>query len=441
MILQSAWIIAKKEIKLLFKSTRRILLLFTTPLILFFIFAITIIMAVAIISTVEEPVEKLVETIVMQDDREINGTSWGVQFYTLLKTNKLTKDFHYTNKSVTELDGLLESKNFSILLYIPANFSEIINSSLPAQFFIYYDNTETEFVLAVNSIIGVSQILNQQILFYYHGVTNINRIYSTLGRTSIDSVDSIDTGVEGFAASFITLIPLYAILLLVIPSLSLVLISVTIEREQKTLESLILQPIRRRSIIAGKLLYGSILVCFNTVVTVISIIALIVLAYVIIPSSSKSEIFPILESVIRNAPLSVWIFLLYIIIGLMLVSLLTITGAVFFSLMAKDEREANMVISALIIIPLVLTFIVAFLPVEKIDSVIQTILMFLPLLGYLFAIHISLVTGEIIIGAWLSLLAQLAWILIGVWIASRLVESEGILEISYKRLFRIRRKK
>ncbi|MFX0152672.1 MAG: hypothetical protein ACFFAJ_17950, partial [Candidatus Hodarchaeota archaeon] len=207
------------------------------------------------------------------------------------------------------------------------------------------------------------------------------------------------------------------------------------------LESLILQPIRRRSIIAGKLLYGSILVCFNTVVTMITIIALIVLGYVILPSSMKSEIFPILESVIRNAPLSVWIFLLYIVIGLILVSLLTITGAVFFSLMAKDEREANMVISALIIIPLVLTFLVAFLPIEKIDSVIQTILMLLPLLGYLFAIHISLVTGEILITAWFGLLAQLVWILVGVWVSSRLVESEGILEISYKRLFRIIRRK
>ncbi|MFX0210718.1 MAG: hypothetical protein ACFFDT_32365, partial [Candidatus Hodarchaeota archaeon] len=207
------------------------------------------------------------------------------------------------------------------------------------------------------------------------------------------------------------------------------------------LESLILQPIRRRSIIAGKLLYGSILVCFNTVVTMITIIALIALGYIILPSSMRSEIFPILESMIRNAPLSVWIFLLYIIIGLILVSLLTITGAVFFSLMAKDEREANMVISALIIIPLVLTFLVAFLPIEKIDSVIQTILMFLPLLGYLFAIHISLVTGEIFITAWFSLLAQLVWILIGVWISSRLVENEGILEISYKRLFRIIRRK
>ena len=344
------------------------------------------------------------------------------------------------NESVAELDRLLESNNFSILLYIPANFSEIINSSLPAQFFIYYDNTEIEFVLAVGFIIDISQILNQQILFHYHGVANINRIYSTLERTSIDLVDSTDTVAEGFAASFITLIPLYAIILLVIPSLSLVLISVTIEREQKTLECLILQPIRRRSIIAGKLLYGSILVGFNTVATGITIIAIIVLGFAITPSSIQIEILPILESVIRNAPLSVWIFLLYIIIGLILVSLLTITGAVFFSLMARDEREANMVISALIIIPLVLTFLIAFLPVEEIDSVIQTILMLLPLLGYLFAIHISLVTGEIIIGAWLSLLAQLAWILIGVWVASRLVESEGILEISYKRLFRIKRK-
>ncbi len=440
MILQSAWIIAKKEIRLLFKSTRRILLLFTTPLILFLVFAITIIMAVAVISTIEEPVEKPIEIFVIQDDGEINGTSWGVQFYTLLKTNNLTKDLHYTNKNVTELDRLLESNNFSILLYIPANFSEIINSSLPTQFFIYYDNTEIDNIRVVNYIIEVSLILNQQILFHYHGITNINRIYSTLKRTSIDSVDSTITAAEGFAASFITLIPLYAIMLLVIPSLSLVLISVTIEREQKTLESLILQPIRRRSIIAGKLLYGSILVCFNTMFTVVTIIALIALGYFIIPSSIKIEIVPILESMIRNAPLSVWIFLLYIIIGLILVSLLTITGAVFFSLVAKDEREANMVISALIIIPLVLTLLVAFLPVEEIDSVIQTILMFLPLLGYLFAIHISLVTGEIVFSAWLSLLAQLAWILIGIWVASRLVESEGILEISYKHLFRIRRK-
>lgn len=435
MILQTAWIIAKKELKLLFKSTRRILLLFTTPLILFLIFAIVIIVSVAI---VEKPVEEPIEITVILNDGEINGISWGVQFYTLLKNHNLTKDYDFVNKSVTELDALLESSNFSILLYVPANFTEIINSSLPAQFFIYYDNVEIENVEAVSKIIAVSQILNEQILFYYHRVTNINRIYSILGQTSTDSIDS---ETQALFASILTLIPLYAIMLLVIPSLSLVLISVTIEREQKTLESLILQPIKRKGIIVGKLLYGSLLVIFNTIVTLISIIAIIVFWFMLLPDSMKGEILPIIEAMIKNADISVWIFLLYMIIGLLLVSLLTITAAVFFSLMAKDEREANMVISALVIIPLVSTFLIAFLPIGTLNSVIQTLLMFLPLLGYLFGVYISLLKGETGISAWLGLLAQLIWILIGVWIAGRLVESEGILEISYKRVFRIRRKK
>lgn len=389
------------------------------------------------ISSIEEPVDTPVEIIVIQDDGEINGTSWGVQFYTMLKTNNFTKDYDYTIKNVTELENLLESENFSIILYIPGNFTEIINSTLPAQFFIYYDNAEIEYVIAVSHIIEVSQILNRQILLNYYGIFDTNRIYTTLGQTSIDPIDS---GVEGITASILTLVPLYAIMLLVIPSLSLVLISVTIEREQKTLESLILQPIQRKSIIAGKLLYGSILVGFNTVVTTISIIAILALGYILIPVPDKSEIFSFIGEIIKNSDISVWIFLLFAIIGLILVSLLTITAAVFFSLMAKDEREANMVISTLIIVPLVITLLIAFLPIGMIDSSLQTLLMLLPLIGYLFAINISLGTGKIVIGAWFSLLAQLAWILIGVWVAGRLVESEGILEISYKRLFRIRRK-
>ena len=156
--------------------------------------------------------------------------------------------------------------------------------------------------------------------------------------------------------------------------------------------------------------------------------------------SIRSEVIPIIGSFMKNIDLSVWIFVLYAIIGLILASLLTITAAVFFSLMAKDEREANMVISALIIIPMISTFLIAFLPIELVDSSVQIILLFLPLLGYLFAIYVSLIAGELSLLAWLSLLAQLAWISLGVWIAGRLVESEGILEISYKRFFRIRRK-
>jgi ABC-type Na+ efflux pump permease subunit len=431
MMITSAWIIAKKEINLLFKSTRRIFLLFTTPLILFLIFGLMVFLSATILPTAEGPPEVLV----IQADEGYSEMNWGDNFYLMIKTNNLTKNYVYVNESINNLDLFLQTENFSVLLFIPANFSEVINQSLPAQFFIYYDNSDINDQGVVSNILTVAQILNQEIIFHFHGLININRIFV------LPEGISEDLGFEGFIASYVTLIPLYAILFLVVPSLSLVLISVTIEREQKTLESLILQPIERKSIIAGKLLYGAILVGFNTIITIVSVIGLIFLSFLFLPESIKSEIGPVLETVIEAADISVWIFILYILIGLILVSFLTITAAVLFSLMAKDEREANMVVSALVIIPLVSTFLIAFLPISAINDILKIILVLLPLLGYLFGIYISLVSGELPIISWLSLVAQLLWISLGIWVAGRLVESEGILEISYKRFFLLRRKK
>ena len=430
MMSSSAWIIAKKEIKLLFKSTRRVLLLFTTPLILFIVFIFIIILSVTIIPTIGvQP-----EVVIIQDDVGYNNTNYGNLFYNALKTNNLTKEYTYADESTSNLDNLLQTENFSVLLYIPANFSSIINQSLPAQFFIYYDNSDVNDQSAVANILTISQGINQQIILQQHGVINLNKIYV------IPEGISEDLGIEGILASYITLVPLYAILMLVVPSLTLVLISVTIEREQKTLESLILQPIDRKSIIRGKLLYGSILVGFNTIITVISIVAILIFGMITLPESLRNEIIPVIETVIGAADISVWIFLIYMIIGLVLVSLLTITAAVLFSLMAKDEREANMVVSALVIIPLISTFIIAFLPISTLNDIVRFILVLLPLIGYLFAIYISLVSGELPIISWVGLIAQLLWMLLGIWVAGRLVESEGILEISYKRFFRFRRK-
>jgi len=430
MMSSSAWIIAKKEIRLLFKSTRRIFLLFTTPLILFIVFVFIIILSGTIIPTIGvQP-----EVIIIQDDEGYNNTNYGNLFYNALKTNNLTKEYTYADESTSNLDNLLQTENFSVLLYIPANFSSIINQSLPAQFFIYYDNSDVNDQSAVANILTISQGINQQIILQQHGVINLNKIYV------IPEGISEDLGIEGFLASYITLVPLYAILMLVVPSLTLVLISVTIEREQKTLESLILQPIDRKSIIRGKLLYGSILVGFNTIITVISIVAILIFGMIALPESLRNEIIPVIETVIGAADISVWIFLIYMIIGLVLVSLLTITAAVLFSLMAKDEREANMVVSALVIIPLISTFIIAFLPISTLNDIVRFILVLLPLIGYLFAIYISLVSGELPIISWVGLIAQLLWMLLGIWVAGRLVESEGILEISYKRFFRFRRK-
>ena len=425
-MLRNAWIIAKKEIRLLFKSTRRIALLFSTGIIIILVGIFIAFIVFSTSTTLEGPVEV---TVIQADDNY-----WGNYFYTLLRNNKDTKNFDFVNKTETDLDDLLERKNFSVLLYIPANFSELINQSLPAQFFLYYDNTNLKNEVAVTEINEIAALLNQQLIYLeYGGPINLIRVYSLPIGTS--------KGTGAILAFTLTMIPMYAIFMLVIPPLTLVLISVTIEREQKTLESLLLQPLNRRNIVAGKLLYGILLVAFNTVINLVSILILLLSIFIMAPQELKEVSIKLLEAMIENIGFTVWIFIIYLLAGLVLVSVLMVTAGVFFSLMAKDEREANMVISLLIIIPLFSIFFLAFLPIGTLPELLQLAIIAIPLLGYLFGVYFTILAGEITIWAWLSLVFQTLWIIVAVWLAGRLIESEGILEISFKRLILFRKKR
>jgi ABC-type Na+ efflux pump permease subunit len=424
-MLREAWVIAKKEIRLLFKSTRRIALLFSTGLIIIFIGIISAFIVFSTSTVLESPVKV---TVIQADNNH-----WGSYLYTLLRNNNNTKNFNFVNKTKADLDNLLESKNFSVLLYIPENFSELINQSLPAQFFLYYDNADLKNEAAVVTINEVAALLNQELIYLeYGGPINLYRIYSRPKGTS--------KGYGALIASTLTMVPMYAIFMLVIPPLTLVLISVTIEREQKTLESLLLQPLDRKNIVTGKLLYGIILVAFNTGVNIVSILAVLVGLYVMAPQELKEESIRIFETIIESMGFTTWLFLIYLLIGLILVSVLMVTAAVFFSLLAKDEREANMVISVLIIIPLISVFFFVFLPLNTLPELLQLVIIAIPLLGYLFGVYLAILSGEITVLAWLSLVFQTLWIMMAVWSAGRLIESEGILEISFKRLFLLRRK-
>ncbi|MHA1449037.1 MAG: ABC transporter permease [Candidatus Hodarchaeales archaeon] len=426
-MLKDARIIAKKEIKLLFKSTRRIFLLFSTPAIIL----ITVVV-VAFFVVVSMPVEAETEVIIINEDTGFSGTNWGEYFYSILLSDNSTSSFSYVNESVSNLETLIDKND--IIIYIPANFSSLINQSYPATFFIYYDDSDIKNDVVVTQITYVSSILNQQLVYIeYGGPINLIRVYATPEGTS--------KGLGAIIASSFTLIPLYAIFLLVIPPLTLVLISVTIEREQKTLESLLLQPLNRKSIVSGKLLYGMILVAVNTIMNVVTILTIILGTFILLPPELKTQLIPVITTIIENTGFSAWLFAIYLLIGLVLVSILTVSAAVLFSLMAKDEREANMVTSTLIIIPMVSVIFFVFLPISALPEAVQAIIMAIPLLGYLFGVYISVLAGEISIWSWFSLVAQVIWIALSIWFAGRLIESEGVLDISFKNLLRFRRRK
>ena len=428
-MIKDAWIIARKEIRLLFKSTRRILLLIMTPaIILFIVLASLFFVAISV-----PPVSGPLQVLVIQDDNGDNGTNYGEIFYGMLKSQNSTKDLNYVNKSVSELDVLRNLENLTVLLYIPANFSEMVTRSnvtlypTPALFHIYYNGEKSTAIEAVTNFTMIANQLNLLLVYSEHGPVKVTRLTAVYDVTIGAELPSVITG-------YLTMIPLYAIFLLVLPSLTLVLISVTIEREQKTLESLLLQPLERRNIVAGKMLYGMILVGFNLASLALTTFVILASIIIILPEDMRGQVNEVLTFVLDNADASLWLFIGYIIVGLILISILLVASAVLFSMLAKDEREANMVVSSFIVLPMVGVIFLGFITLDKLPEALQLILLLLPLLGYMFGIYMAILTAEMTLVTWLTLVFQLVWIGIAIWGSGRIIDNEGILEISVRKL-------
>ncbi|MHA1977614.1 MAG: ABC transporter permease [Candidatus Hodarchaeales archaeon] len=435
-MLKNARIIAKKEIKLLFKSPRRILLLLMTPAIILLIFLSVLFFAAISDQSIPGPLS----VIIIQDDAGFDGFQWGETFYSMLKEHSLTKEYNYINKSVLELESLREAKNITVLVYIPANFSELISRSNvtifpePASFHLYYNSENTANVEAVTNISTVGYQLNLILVYMENGPVKLTRVTTAYEDTAGDQLASLLTG-------YLTMIPLYAIFLLVLPSLTLVLISVTIEREQKTLESLLLQPLERRNIISGKLLYGLLLVLFNVSSLVFTLVVILAGILIILPADMRTQAGELIVVLLDTADITAWLFIIYMIFGLILISILLVAAAVLFSMLAKDEREANMVVSSFILLPLLGVTFMGFIPLDKLPAVIQSLLLVLPLMGYMFGIYMAILTGDVTVITWLTLVSQAVWIGIIIWFAGRVIENEGILDISMKRVLLGWRKK
>ena len=100
------------------------------------------------------------------------------------------------------------------------------------------------------------------------------------------------------------------------------------------------------------------------------------------------------------------------------------------SLLAKDEREGNMVISILMILPVISLILIIAVPYDIFGSVGQYVFASLPVIGFMFSLYVAILTGSIGMISLVSIIAQLAFSLFSIWVSSKLIEIEGILEIN-----------
>ncbi len=410
--MSSSLTIAIKEVKLLFKAKRRIILFFTVPLIVLFIAVLSIAIGGLMIVTQGNEGPIVITVVDHSHSNESLYIIYGLESY----------NFQIDNKSnVNDPYSLITSNNPpDILIYFPSDFSTLINNKTETAFmYLYYNNKQIKYETAISIIQGLTADLNSKIIVRDYGILNLDRI-------KIQSLGS-KSGVSVTQASSLIIIPIYILMFFVIPPISLILISITQEREQKTLESLLLQPISRKSIVNGKLLYGLILVASNLLITLVTLLIVALSAIYLLNQFFHVNILPFITPYLTIENVLVATF---IILGLTLVAILLISLAVMMSLLAKDEREGNLVVSILMILPVIALVLIIAVPYDIFGVTGEYFFSSLPVIGFMYSLYVTILTGTIGPISYVSLLAQAIFSLLSIWFSSKLIEIEGILDIN-----------
>jgi len=416
----SSWILAKKELKLLFKSKRRIFILGITPLMILLIGVIAVVSAGSFANNQTQPVN-----VWVINDSPSNYTS------SLLTLYDSVEGTHLMNASQS-YDQLINSSNFQIIVYFPSNFTTEVQNKTAAVVEITYNTNSSRYYNTAIQFRQLTAYFEQQLVQADNPGVVFNRVNTNLTR-----YEKPNSGISEELANTILIIPVYIVFFIVIPPISLIMISVTIEREEKTLETLFLQPVSRNSIIMGKILYGMLLILGILVMDIIAGVAdyLLINRFIIQQSNGG-------QSLDINALMDTFFDLIgvdlvvYFLLSVAIIATMVVSLSVLLSLLAKDEREANLISSILPLLIFSIIFVVQFVDINAFSNVVQTILTILPVIGILVAFYLSLISGGLGTIAIISGVAQVVWTILIIFFAARLSESESILELTMEKVWR-----
>jgi ABC-type Na+ efflux pump permease subunit len=410
----ATWIVMLKEIKLLFKSKRRIMLLFMTPIIILLVASISAISTNHAISDVSNP-----QVWVINDSPSVHTENLYEIWNTL--DIELIEVEHDYNEIIT-------SNDFKVLVYIPANFTDLIANQSIAVMKIGYNSNSTLNQNLASQIAQLTLTYEQELIIIENPEVQFNRIELTVERNKIEEKND---GVSEDLAALILVIPVYIIFLVVIPPISLVLISVTIEREHRTLETLFLQPVKRRSIVLGKIAYGMLVVLITLILNILTVLLSLGIYSVILSSNVDISGGQILDFVVKEVLEFGFEPIIFFLASIIVISINIISLAVLLSLLAKDEKEANMIIGLIPILLFSIMIMVFFVPVGDFNIFGQLTIILVPIAGVLFGMYLSLLAGSVIPLAYISLFGQIVWAMIIVWVTTRISEAESILELTW----------
>ena len=253
------------------------------------------------------------------------------------------------NVKIVEFEGdadqAIRDKTHNLIMFIPENYASRFSRSKPVSIKLFSDSSRqtarSEYRRAENMIEAYARTIGAMRLMA-RGVSP-----GILGALEVREMDMASK--EDRSASALKFIPLFVILSAFVCGMGLAIDSTAGERERFSIEALLVNPVKRSSVVLGKWLSASTLAAVGSIVTLIF-------------SFYVMSLVPLEEMGITFKPeLSVMVSLSLVMLPLALfASALLITMATF----AKSFKDAQSYMGFAILLPMVPFMINQFNPIE-----------------------------------------------------------------------------
>jgi ABC-2 type transport system permease protein len=314
-----------------------------------------------------------------------------------------------------EAVNYMRNSNDTTLVIVPQNFSESITAHQKA-------TVEVFSVFSGGSL--TEQTTSQLVNSYLDAYNSLSEPYDTK-QESIVKGEAVDVNPQvlfGVVFSQVFIMP-FSILMLLIFAMQIAATSVAMEKEEKTLETLLTAPIDRFTILAGKLV-GSI------VVAVIGAAAYLVgFVYYFNSFSFSSGTGASVDPAMLGLTPSL---LGYVLIGTSLfVSLLSALAlAVVISAFADDVRGAQSLVGFLYILFILPMFFMMFSDINSLPLGLRIVLLAIPYTHPMLAAKAT-ITGDYLL-AGLGIAYVSAFTVVVLYVAARMFATEKILTMKLK---------
>lgn len=410
--------IVKKEVKEMVRDPRLLLGMIIVPLVMFPVMGLAM---SASMSTVEESASHI-EIGLVDHDMAMRSS----EFTSFLEAREVIVT-HYTD---AEMNDFIAGGEYDVDLFveIPVGFTAEIESNATA-YVVLYTRMETYSISEGIPADVVSdhvyeyrqQLLDERISQTYPGQDPV-LVENPVLVSSVSIVDgevhqTRPTDITGQLMSQSIMMPMVLMILLILAA-QLAAVSVAMEKEEKTLETLLTMPVARSSILFGK------------IAGVVAISTLAVVAYIFGFSIYMGGMMSVGSpgaglslSDLGLVPSLEGMVLLLVTLFLSLVSALSL--AVLIASFTEDVRSAQSLIGVIAVPIFVPALILMFMDISQMPTVIQGVIMAIPF-SYPIIASKALYTGEYLY-VLIGIVYQVIFTTITIYLAARLFSSEKIL--------------